>query len=287
MMTSQNLPLVCTRLQGVLFVTINRPASRNALSEEVVTALEEVAHGALEDLTLRAIVLRGAKQFFCAGGNLGNFQTRLDQATGLDDPVATRNRKFGAFMQTLAAIPVPVVSVVEGAALGGGMGLACVSDIVLATQSATFALSETSLGVVPAQIMPFVVRRIGPARARRLGLSAERVEGDLAVGAGIVDALATDSEELDSLLASWLTQIGKCAPNANKRMKTMVEDAQVEDIGRFMDAVAQVFSTCMQDEGKLGIAAFKARQPAPWVVTFTTQDIRRVYQQQGTAGALS
>ena len=119
-----------------------------------------------------AVVLRGAGGFFCAGGNVGSFQSRLDAAATDEDPVAARNREFGRFMQRLAALPVPVIAVVEGAAMGGGMGLACAADLVLATQDAKFALSETALGIIPAQIAPFVVARLGRRAALRLACSA-------------------------------------------------------------------------------------------------------------------
>lgn len=279
--------LVCTRLRHVLFVTINRPQARNALNAEVVSAIAQLARDARTDEDLRAIVLRGARGFFCAGGDVADFKNRLDAVSADVDPVAQRNRAFGAFMETVVSIPVPLIAVVEGAALGGGMGLACMSDIVLATQQARFALTETSLGVVPAQIMPFVVGRIGTARARRMGLSAERVEGEVAVRLGIVDALAADTDALEALLAEWLTRIGRCAPHANRMMKTMAGEVSEMPRSAFLDQAAQGFSRCMQDEGGAGIAAFRARQPAPWCVEFSPGDIRAVYVGQGTHGAIA
>ncbi len=277
--------LVCTRLRDVLFVTINRPQARNALNAEVVGAIAQVARDAGSDTALRAIVLRGANGFFCAGGDVSDFKRRLDEVSAREDPVALRNRAFGAFMETVVSIPVPLVAVVEGAALGGGMGLACMSDIVLATAQARFSLTETSLGVVPAQIMPFVVGRIGAVRARRMGLSAERVEGQQAMQLGIVDALADGTDALEALLADWLTRIGRCAPNANRVMKTMAGEATEMARGVFLDQAAHAFSRCMQDEGRVGIAAFRAREPAPWCVEFSAADIRAVYVGQGTHGA--
>jgi len=274
-------PILTSRFKDVLFVTLNRPATRHALAADMVQGLESIAQAAHSDSTLRAIVLRGSNHFFCAGGDVGNFQSRLEDTATDHDPVALRNRKFGQFMELLGQIPVPVIALVEGAAMGGGMGLACLSDIVLATQSAKFVLSETSLGIVPAQIMPFVVNRIGVPASRRLGLTAERVSGELACQLGLADALASDSESLEALLAHWLTQIGKCAPHANRVMKKMALSAVSEPLGPFLDQAAHIFAATMRDEGMTGIASFRAREPAPWCVAFDAQDIRHVYQAHG------
>ena len=287
MMTKEEQPVLVTRFQDVLFVTLCRPVARNALSAEMVNALEQIASQAQTDDALRAIVLRGAHQFFCAGGDVGNFQARLDDTTSAQDAISLRNRKFGQFMQSLGHIPVPVIAAVEGAAMGGGLGLACLSDIVLATEQAKFVLSETSLGIVPAQIMPFVVSRIGSAYSRRMGLTAERVFGAQAMRIGLVDELAIDSDQLDTVLANWLTNIGKCAPRANRLMKLMATDARVQPPEVFLDQAAQTFANTMRDEGVAGIAAFRARQPAPWCVIFSTDDVRRVYEQQGVRGPRS
>ena len=273
--------ILTDRLHDVLFVTLNRPATRHALAADMVQGLEAIALAAQSDSTLRAIVLRGSNHFFCAGGDVGNFQSRLEDTATDHDPVALRNRKFGQFMELLGTIPVPVVAMVEGAAMGGGMGLACLSDIVLATQSAKFVLSETSLGIVPAQIMPFVVERIGVPASRRMGLTAERVSGELALQLGLADELAVDSDALERVLARWLTQICKCAPHANRIMKKMAVLAVTEPRGTFLDQAAHTFAATMRDEGMTGIASFRARESAPWCVSFTEQDIREIYQAQG------
>ncbi len=273
--------ILTARLHDVLFVTLNRPATRHALAADMVQGLEEIALAAQSDLTLRSIVLRGSNHFFCAGGDVGNFQARLEDTATDHDPVALRNRKFGQFMELLASIPVPVIAMVEGAAMGGGMGLACLSDIVLATQSAKFVLSETSLGIVPAQIMPFVVERIGVPASRRMGLTAERVSGERALQLGLAEELAVDSDALEIVLARWLTQICKCAPHANRIMKKMAVLAITEPRGPFLDQAAHTFAATMRDEGMMGIASFRAREAAPWCVRFTEQDIREIYQAQG------
>ena len=124
------------RQGGFLFLTLDDAATRNALSPEMVEELQAAVEAAAADATLRAVVLRGANGFFCAGGSMGNFQERLKsgEAQGGADPIAAHNRTFGDFMIALARLPKVLVAVVEGAAMGGGFGLACAADIVLARQ---------------------------------------------------------------------------------------------------------------------------------------------------------
>lgn len=268
--------ILLRRRQNVLFATLNRPDTRHALAPEVVAELARVLDLAENDGAVRALVLRGSRGFFCAGGNVGNFQSRLDaEATPGDDPVAARNREFGRFMQRLAALPVPVLAAVEGAAMGGGMGLACAADIVLATRDAHFALSETSLGIIPAQIAPFVVARVGQRVARRLGLGGERVSGDAALQLGLVDELARDGAHLDELLALWLGRICACAPHANRALKPLLQRCGEQSDATLLDDAARAFAACMRDEGAEGIAAFREKRAAAWRREFSADEVRR------------
>lgn len=274
-MTIDYRHLLLRRRHDVLFATLHQPKTRNALSPEVVAELGQAIGLAESDATVRALVLRGSQGFFCAGGNVGNFQSRLDDgAAGGEDPVAARNREFGRFMQRLAALPVPVIAAVEGAAMGGGMGLACGADIVLATRDARFALSETSLGIIPAQIAPFVVSRVGHRVARRLGLSGERLHGDSALQFGLVDELATDGAALDELLARWLSRIGTCGPLANRVLKPLLQRCGRESDESLLDDAARQFASCMRSEGAEGIAAFREKRAATWRREFSAAEIR-------------
>ncbi|MDM0018471.1 enoyl-CoA hydratase/isomerase family protein [Variovorax saccharolyticus] len=267
--------IVLRRRQDVLFATLNRPETRNALAPEVVAELARVLDLAEADDAIRALVLRGSSGFFCAGGNVGSFKARLDaDPTQGDDPVAARNREFGRFMQRLAALPLPVIAAVEGAAMGGGMGLACGADIVLATPDARFALSETSLGIIPAQIAPFVVARLGHRVARRLGLSGERINGQTALRLGMVDELAADSAALDELLAQWLSRIGACAPHANRVLKPLLHRCGHEDDAALLDDAARRFAACMRDEGAEGIAAFREKRASAWRREISADEVR-------------
>jgi isohexenylglutaconyl-CoA hydratase len=276
--------LLVQHAHDIFWVTLHRPETRNALSPEMVAELAHVFIQAAQDDKVRALVLRGSAGFFCAGGNVGNFQSRLqatDHSEG--DLVVSRNRAFGHLLQALTALPMPVLAVVEGAAMGGGMGLACCADIVLATEDARFALSETSLGLIPAQIAPFVQARVGRRVALRLGLSGERVSGTLAQSLGLVDALAADSEALDTLQAQWISRILACGPQANRSLKALLSrdvavDASLGDgLGAWLDDAAQRFAQCMRSEGAEGIAAFRERRVRTWTSTLQAADVARLH----------
>mgnify|MGYP000084204562 CR=1 FL=1 len=272
--------LLVQHAHDIFWVTLHRPETRNALSPEMVAELAHVFIQAAQDDKVRAVVLRGSAGFFCAGGNVGNFQSRLEATDHSEgDPVVNRNRAFGHLLQALTALPMPVLAVVEGAAMGGGMGLACCADIVLATEDARFALSETGLGLIPAQIAPFVQARVGRRVALRLGLSGERVSGTLAQSLGLVDALAADSEALDALQAQWISRILACGPQANRSLKALLSrdvagDASLDHgLGAWLDDAAQRFAQCMRSEGTEGIAAFRERRAPTWAATLQAADV--------------
>lgn len=265
--------LVVRRADGVVFATLNRPATRNALGTEMLDELNRVFSMIEDDASVRALALRGASGMFCAGGNIGGFREILQAEDAGQDPIAARNRKFGAFMERFVALPVPVLAVVEGAAMGGGMGLACAADLVLATQDAKFALSETALGIIPAQIAPFVVARLGRRAALRLGLFGERVSGSAAQALGLVDELAADGAALDALLAQWLTRLCACAPGANRALKPLLRRCGRDEDGALLDDAARLFAACMRREGAEGIAAFREKRPAAWRHEFTADAV--------------
>jgi isohexenylglutaconyl-CoA hydratase len=255
------------RQGGFLYLTMDDAATRNALSPEMVQELQAAVGAAAADATLRAVVLRGANGFFCAGGSMGNFQAqqKTGQTQAGADPVAAHNRTFGDFMIALARLPKMLVAVVEGAAMGGGFGLACAADMVLARRDAKFALSETTLGLVPAQIAPFVVARIGQAQARRLALSGERIDGAEAERIGLVNFVADDASALEARLLAVLQGIARCAPGANAATKALLQDCAEVDIGPLLDRAAQSFARQMRSEGAEGVAAFCDKRDAAWV----------------------
>lgn len=274
--------LVVRRHDDVLFATLNQPETRNALGAEVTRELAQVMACAEQDLNVRALALRGAGGMFCAGGNIGGFREVLRAEDADGDPIAARNRQFGHFMQRLASLPVPVLAMVEGAAMGGGMGLACAADLVLATEDARFALSETTLGVIAAQIAPFVVARIGHSATRRLGLTGQRIHGAQALALGLADDLAPDSATLDALEAEWLTRVCRCGPRANRQFKPLVNRCGAEPNSSLLDDTALAFARCLRDEGAEGTLAFREKRAPRWRAQFEASTVREAHSVSAT-----
>lgn len=204
---------------GVLYVTLNRPDSRNAMSLTMVQELRAVLASVHTDLSVRAIVLRGAGGHFCAGGDIKDMAGA--RAAGAE-AYRELNRAFGELLEHAQHAPQVVVAVLEGAVLGGGFGLACVSDIAITAQTAKFGLPETSLGILPAQIAPFVVKRIGLTQTRRLALTAARFDGTEALRLGLVHFCENDEQAVVERLAQCLQQIRQCAPDANAATKALL-----------------------------------------------------------------
>lgn len=249
----------------VLHITLNRPEARNAMSLQMVLELQTVFTQAGARHDIRAIVLRGANGHFCAGGDIKDMaNARAQQAQG-GNPFFDLNRQFGHLITQANQCPQLLITVLEGAVLGGGFGLACVSDVAITREDAQFGLPETSLGVIPAQIAPFVVQRIGLTQARRLALLGLRINGEDAVKLGIAHSLANSAEELDSQLAGLLAQVKKCAPQANRLTKALLHRVGHEPINTLLDDAARQFAMAVTgDEAQEGTIAFVQKRQPRW-----------------------
>ena len=170
----------------VLHLWLNRPEARNALSQQMVREIAETFAAIAGDRAVRVAVLRGSGGTFCAGGDIKSMSAAGETPLpGAVDELKDNNRRFGALLETVNAAPQVVIAAIEGFAMGGGFGLACVADFTIATADARFAMSEVTIGMVPAAIAPFVVQRIGLTAARRLGVSGARLDGAAAAAIGI------------------------------------------------------------------------------------------------------
>lgn len=251
----------------VLHVTLNRPEARNAMSLAMTQELRAVFTAIAQRETVRAVVLRGAGGHFCAGGDIKDMAGARMRAmeSGNDEAYAELNRAFGHLITQVDHAPQVVIAVLEGAVMGGGFGLACVADVAIAHQDAKFALPETGLGVIPAQIAPFVVQRVGLTQARRLALTGARVDGAEAVRLGLAHHLAADGAEMDALLAVTLDQVKKCAPGANRATKALLHRVGREPLDALLDDAARQFARAVAGpEGAEGTLAFMQKRPATW-----------------------
>lgn len=250
---------------GVLHATLNRPQARNAMNTVMVRELTELAHMADQQTAIRALVLRGAEGNFCAGGDIKDMaRVRTVEAKGDHDPVAEYNRGFGTMLSALDQTRAAVVAVLEGAILGGGFGLSCISDVAIAHHDARFGLPETGLGLPPAQIAPFVVTRIGLTQARRLAVCGARFGGEEARRLGLVHFSEPDAEALQRRLHEVLQQIRRCAPEANAMTKRLMQRVGHDDMQTLLDDAADAFSRAIAGEGAEGTSAFIEKRLPSW-----------------------
>lgn len=256
--------LLVERTGRVTYVTLNRPDVRNAMSlkmvDELLAALQEA-----EIDGSRAIVLRGAGGHFCSGGDVKDMGAAQSQPDNGEDPIAGVNARFGHLCAAYAGTGLPVVVVLDGAVMGGGFGLACVADIALARETAMFRLPETGLGLVPAQIAPFLVERLGYSQAKRLAVTGGKIDAASALRLGLVHYVCDGQESCETALSQVLADIRKGAPNAIAATKQLIARARLEPASALIEDAAKVFARAARsEEGAEGLTAFLEKRPAAW-----------------------
>jgi isohexenylglutaconyl-CoA hydratase len=260
---------------AVLHVTLNRPESRNAMSLQMVAELLQVLRAAEATAgtpdAVRVVVLRGAGGHFCAGADLkdmaGARMRSMQKEQGAPDPIAEVNADFGRLCVAYAQTPLAVVAVLEGTVMGGGFGLACVADVSLASDTASFRLPETSLGVVPAQIAPFLVERLGYSQAKRLAVTGGRLDAAAAFALGLVHEVTT-AEGLQAAVGKVLSDILTCAPGALAATKALMQRARFAPASTLIEDAANVFAHSAQGaEGIEGMTAFIQKRKPQWAST--------------------
>ncbi len=258
-MKNNDSTLIIEACFPVLTVTLNRPEVANAMNLQMVSELTQVMEK-VENEKYRVLVIQGSNSNFCAGGDIKDMQATKGDAKALTE----LNRAFGLMIEKANTLPAVVICLLDGAVLGGGFGLACVSDVAIATTNASFALPETSLGIIPAQIAPFVVERIGLTQTRRLALVGNRIDGEQALRLGLIHQLAVDTDDLSKQLAKTVSLILKCAPNANKTTKALLQQVSQQPMSSLLDQAAIDFSAAVAGEGREGAAAFMQKRAPNW-----------------------
>ncbi len=238
------------REDDVLRVTLARPESRNAFDAALIAELSE----AFVDVgTSRAVVLAGDGPSFCAGADVEwmRASAELDFDANVADATAMR-RMFEA----VDGCPAPVVAVVQGHAFGGGIGLVACSDVVVAEPRAVFAFSEVKLGIVPAVISPFALRRIGESAARRYFVTGERFDAATALAIGLVHEVVDD---LDGALERILGELRTAGPRAARHAKRLVLERPDGP-----ETARRIAERRTSEEGQEGLRAFLERRRPAW-----------------------
>lgn len=252
---------------GVLTIILNRPDVRNAFNEKMIEELAKVFRNEATLEGVRAIVLRGSGSVFCAGGDLNWMKKskELSYEGNLQDATILTN-----MFSVLNECSKPVVGVIQGAAIGGGVGLVSICDIVLAEKETVFSLSEVRLGVVPACIGPFVIAKIGSSNGRALFVSAERFKAEKAKQVGLVHEVFDGMDSLDKHLANLLKNLLECGPTAMSVAKRLVLDLTIpERRARIPDTIDYVSKTLADlrvgPEAQEGISAFLEKRKPEWI----------------------
>lgn len=254
---------IAERQAGVAQVTMARPEVFNAFDEAMIAELERAFAQLGADAGVRAIVLAGEGRHFSAGADLQWMQraSAASPAWNLDDA-----RRFAAMLARIEACPKPVLARVQGAALGGGVGLVCACDIAIAAEGAAFAVSEARFGILPAVIGPYLNNAVGRRQARRLALTAARITAAEALAIGLVQQVVA-LDGLDAAVDAVLADLLAGGPDAQREIKQLFARL---DVGPITPEVRELSAMTISrvrgsDEAREGFAAFLGKRPASWI----------------------
>ena len=250
--------------QGVADLRLNNPERRNALSARMMDELAAFARLARDCNDIRVVVLSGAGGTFCAGADLTWMKAQINADR---DTRMAEARRLAMMLKDLNEIPLPLVGRVEGAALGGGVGMACVCDIAIASRDCRIGLTETRLGLIPATIGPYVVARMGEARARQVVMGGRVFGGDEAAALGMV-ARAVKPEEMDSAVADEVAPYLELPQGPPGRAKALVRSLGPRIDEAVIEAsIQRLADTWETEEAREGIAAFLEKRRPRWAGT--------------------
>lgn len=249
--------------QGVATVWMNRPDVHNAFNAQLIADITAACRELDTDETVRVVVLAGRGKSFSAGADL-NWMKAAGEAS-VEENLADA-RKLAGMLRTLSEMNKPTIARVQGAALGGGMGLASACDICVASDKAVFATSEVKFGIIPSAISPYVIRAISERQSYRYFQTAERISAQRAGEIGLAHEVVA-AEELDAKVAEIVTALLQGGPKAQAAAKDLiravanrpVSDEVVEDTARRISGLRAT------PEAKEGLDAFLSKRPAAWV----------------------
>ena len=242
-------------------IILHRPQVHNAMDD---TMIRELTHGVQTlntDPHLRVIILTGEGKSFCGGADLNWMKSMVTYS--MEDNIRDSNN-LRALFDTLDCSPKFVMGKITGHAFGGGLGLIAVCDYTIALPDLLFAFSETKLGLVPAVISPYVIRRIGPAHARHLFMTGKRFSTTHAQEIGLIDCIASP-KNMDTILEKYISEIHSAGPQAVTEAKKLIRLHQELDPGDFQKVTVDTISRLrVSPEGQEGTTAFLEKRKPSW-----------------------
>lgn len=262
-MSSYQALTISRRAAGVAQITMNRSAVFNAFDEAMIAEMDAAFAEVNAADDVRVIVLAGEGRHFSAGADL-QWMQRASQASrewNLDDA-----RRFAGMLWRIDSSPKPTIARIQGAALGGGVGLACVCDVAIAADAASFSVSEAKFGILPAVIGPYVVNAVGRRQARRLALTTARIGAAEALAMGLVHQVVA-ADGLDAAVDATVKDLLAGSPNAQREIKLLMAKLEVGPVTPDVrELTAQTISRVRgTDEAREGFAAFLGKRPANWI----------------------
>lgn len=250
------------RADGVAVITLDRPEIHNAFDDRLIATLTEALEKIGDDDDLHAVLLTGRGKSFSAGADL-NWMRRsadYDEDDNLKDA-----RALAKLMATLDRLPKPTIAKVNGAALGGGVGLVCACDIVIAADHARFGTTEVKLGIMPSVIGPYVVRTIGARQARRIMLTGERFPAEEALCLGLVHRVVA-ADELDQAVEATIKELLSSGPLAVQATKALIQDLSGLPISPDLvdETARRIAALRATPEAKEGLEAFLEKRLPNW-----------------------
>jgi methylglutaconyl-CoA hydratase len=244
-------------------VWLNRPDVRNAFNDGVITALTDVFSALNQEAGLRAVLLAGHGKAFCAGADLNWMRAMADYSWEQNRADA---QKLADMLWTLDQCPVPIVGRVHGDCYAGGMGLAAICDVLVASDNVTFCLSEARLGLLPATIGPYVVRAMGEQASRRYFTTAERFSAARAHEMGFVHELCA-ADQLDERVAGIMSALADNGPAAVRACKLLVRDVagRPADAALRAETARRIADIRASDEGREGVQSFLHKRKPSWL----------------------
>jgi methylglutaconyl-CoA hydratase len=246
---------------SVATVALARPEARNALNAALISEVTRCFEELAEDESVRAVVLTGEGPAFCAGADVGYMRhtAGFSYEENLEDA-----RRLADMFLALDDLPKPVVAKVRGAAIGGGVGLVAAADVAVAEGGTRFAFSEVRLGIAPATIAPFVVRKIGYSRARALFLTGERFDAVRAREIGLVHEVVPE-EELDATVERMVAQLLQGGPAAQAAIKELLRQIEATEPMEALGIMTQLIAELrVGEEGQEGLGAFLEKREPFW-----------------------
>jgi len=243
-------------------VNFNRPEVHNAFNEVMISELTDVFKNIKDEKEVRVVVLTGNGKSFCAGADLNWMKKIIDFSF---EENMRESLDLAELFYIMYTLPKPTIAKVNGAAIGGGAGLVCVCDLVIASEKAKFSLSEVKLGLVPACISPYVLRRVGERVCRELFLTGERIDGKKAYDLGLANQVVP-YDKLDEATNEMVKKLTSSGPNALAMCKDLLSKVPQMNFDHAKKYTAEVIANLrISEEGQEGMSAFFEKRKPGWV----------------------